>query len=50
MVLKPNFLHGFKTLFSHRKTEGPSLKPYEKIGPGAGPYDLMPEPPGLEGP
>ena len=24
--------HGFKTLFFHRKSEGPGLKPYEKIG------------------
>ena len=31
MVLKPYFLHGFKTKFVHRKTEGPGLKPYEKI-------------------
>ena len=31
MVLKPNFLHGFKTLFFRRKTEGRGLKPYEKI-------------------
>ena len=23
--------HGFKTLFFNRKTEGPVLKPYEKI-------------------
>ena len=32
MVLKPYFLRGFKTLFFHRKPEGPGLKPYEKIG------------------
>ena len=32
MVLKPYFLRGFKTIFFHRKTQGPGLKPYEKIG------------------
>ena len=31
MVLKPFFLRCFKTLFFHGKTEGPGLKPYEKI-------------------
>ena len=32
MVLKPYFLRGFKTLFFHRKTEGPARKPDKKIG------------------
>ena len=32
MVLKPNILRCFETIFFHRKTEGPGQKPYEKIG------------------
>ena len=31
MVLKPYFLRGVKTIFFHRKSEGPARKPYEKI-------------------
>ena len=33
MVLKPFFLHGFKTLFFHRKTEGPlkALRPRRRF-------------------